>query len=185
MAFNLLCVLRCIEKLFNYRRTDRMKKLVYSAMTALMGVLLLSCSKPIEKSPQNLSPSSPSSPVQPLPSPTPKASPIVPGPSPSSEPSPLLVGVATALTVSADLDDSSIFQETIYVNLSSSESAIIHYTLDGSDPSDSSPLYTDSIAIDESSTLKFLVTDSDRRKSGIETKKYLIDQVRLLLILGI
>ncbi|MGB9978612.1 chitobiase/beta-hexosaminidase C-terminal domain-containing protein [Methanobacterium sp.] len=62
------------------------------------------------------------------------------------------------------------------VNLVMSEAGSIYYTTDGTTPTTSSKLYTDSIIISSTTTLKFIAIDKLGNKSPIYTEKYIIDK---------
>ena len=60
------------------------------------------------------------------------------------------------------------------VMLMANEPATIYYTLDGSDPTTSSPLYTSPIEIFHDVTLKFMAIDRAGNESGIAAENYTI-----------
>ena len=62
------------------------------------------------------------------------------------------------------------------VTLKMSESGIIYYTLNGSNPTTSSSKYTSPIKINSTKTLKFFAVDLANNKSPIYTEKYTIDK---------
>lgn len=71
------------------------------------------------------------------------------------------------------------------VILSTDESAFIHYTLDGSEPTRVSPLYAAPIEIDTTATLKFMAVDRAGNASGVRSEAYTLQStagVRRLLV---
>ncbi|MEK8129205.1 chitobiase/beta-hexosaminidase C-terminal domain-containing protein [Paenibacillus filicis] len=57
--------------------------------------------------------------------------------------------------------------------------AAIHYTLDGTEPQASSPVYTQPLAIASDTVLRFIGIDRAGNRSEVVTERYLIDTVRL------
>jgi len=54
--------------------------------------------------------------------------------------------------------------------------AAIHYTLDGSEPTAGSPVYTGPITLDEGEyTLKFFARDNEDNASAVQTRQYIVD----------
>lgn len=79
--------------------------------------------------------------------------------------------------VSADLKG-GLFNEDISVNLlSEDKGAKIYYTLDGSDPTEESIEYKDTLNIKETTTLKFTAINERGKKSSIIKEEYVIDKV--------
>lgn len=60
------------------------------------------------------------------------------------------------------------------VTLTASESATIHYTLDGTGPTRLSPAWTEPIAVDGSTTLRFLAVDAAGNVSDVSSETYTI-----------
>ena len=70
------------------------------------------------------------------------------------------------------------FYETINVSISTStEGATIYYTLDGSDPSESSAEYTAPIEISETTTVKAIAYKDGMNPSNIATSEYAIEDI--------
>jgi alpha-tubulin suppressor-like RCC1 family protein len=63
------------------------------------------------------------------------------------------------------------------VTLTSDEPAVIHYTLDGSAPSATAPLYSAPITIAANAVLKFFATDSSGNVEAVRTERYTIGPV--------
>ena len=61
------------------------------------------------------------------------------------------------------------------VTLSANESAVIHYTVDGSSPNMTSAIYQTPIQITSDTTLRFMASDSVGNLSDIKTESYTID----------
>ncbi len=95
----------------------------------------------------------------------------------------------TVNTEFSDIPDvslvSGIYSENQLVTITSSNSAEIHYTLDGSLPKSSSPLYTSQININNTTTLRFRAFENDKLPSRLVTKSYIIDAEQNLPILSL
>jgi hypothetical protein len=61
------------------------------------------------------------------------------------------------------------------ISLSASELATIYYTLDGTDPTTASSIYSEPITISSSKTLKFMAVDTAENQSTVNTETYTID----------
>jgi hypothetical protein len=61
------------------------------------------------------------------------------------------------------------------ISLSASELAVIYYTLDGTDPTTTSSIYSEPITISSSKTLKFMAVDTAENQSTVFTETYTID----------
>jgi hypothetical protein len=61
------------------------------------------------------------------------------------------------------------------ISLSASELATIYYTLDGSDPTTNSSIYSEPITISSSKTLKFMAVDTAENQSTVFTETYTVD----------
>jgi fibronectin type 3 domain-containing protein len=61
------------------------------------------------------------------------------------------------------------------ISLSASELATIYYTLDGTDPTTASSIYSEPITISSSKTLKFIAVDTAENQSTVNTETYTID----------
>jgi hypothetical protein len=61
------------------------------------------------------------------------------------------------------------------ISLTASELATIYYTLDGTDPTTTSSIYSEPITISSSKTLKFLAVDTAENQSTVITETYTID----------
>jgi hypothetical protein len=155
------------------------KNLILAALTA---TLFVSCNSRDKDNP---------SPTSPVPvgaaSPSSLPTPVVSN-QPSGGPNPPIsqdIPNKTTLTVMADVSDESALVGPVEIKLTSSQPAMIRYTLDGSDPDDSSELYSKTLVLEDSGTLKFVASLADGSKSPIEARNYLIDHQRPFLILGI
>ncbi len=67
------------------------------------------------------------------------------------------------------------FSTPVDVTLSASKPATIHYTIDGSNPTPSSPTYAGPIHLIQSTTLKFIGIDSAGATSAVATETYTIN----------
>jgi hypothetical protein len=61
------------------------------------------------------------------------------------------------------------------ITLSASELATIYYTLDSTDPTTTSSIYSEPITISSSKTLKFMAVDTAENQSTVNTETYTID----------
>jgi len=78
-------------------------------------------------------------------------------------------------SVSAD-PPGGVFNSTQFVTLTSSENSTIYYTVDGSEPSNSSSVYTSPIEIAVDTDLNFFAqATSDNHTTGVVTESYTID----------
>ena len=66
------------------------------------------------------------------------------------------------------------YNGTQSITLSADEQAYIFFTMDDSDPTTDSPLYTDPIQIDQSTTLKFMAVDTAGNQSAVDSELYTI-----------
>jgi len=80
----------------------------------------------------------------------------------------------TAPTTTASLP-SGTYNTGQSVSLSANEPAVIYYTTNGSTPTTSSTIYTSSIPVFSSTTLKFFAVDSAGNKESIKTEVYTIE----------
>ena len=100
---------------------------------------------------------------------SPCAAPVVAAPKPAYKPPP-----APALSAAFDPAPGE-FQQAQQVALSSpTPGAVIHYTTDGSTPTAASPVYSAPIAVEQSSTIRTLVTAPDVPDSSISEGAYVI-----------
>ena len=65
--------------------------------------------------------------------------------------------------------------------LSANEAATIYYTLDGTTPTTASTIYTSSITISASATLKYFGKDAVGNTSAVQTQSYIISSVDLVI----
>lgn len=79
---------------------------------------------------------------------------------------------STAPIVNASLKGGSYYYLPLNVSLTASEPATIYYTLDGTIPTVDSLIYTDSIIINTTQTIKFMAVDSSGILSSVYTEKY-------------
>ncbi|HEX2728332.1 MAG TPA: chitobiase/beta-hexosaminidase C-terminal domain-containing protein, partial [Rubrobacteraceae bacterium] len=70
-----------------------------------------------------------------------------------------------------------VFNAPQQVKILSSEPAKIHFTTDGSKPTQRSPLYKAPIPVDKTETIKAIALDSAGNKSGVASWDYTIDNV--------
>jgi hypothetical protein len=77
------------------------------------------------------------------------------------------------------------FHGAISVSLTAAKDAIIRYTLDGSDPSETSAVYTQPIAIGETTVLRARAYQEGLRESKIVTNTYLIGLYHQLPVISI
>ena len=68
------------------------------------------------------------------------------------------------------------FLGPITVSLLTEEGAVTRYTLDGTSPSETSPVYTGPILLEKNTDLKFFSTDSSGNKEEIRTETYQIPE---------
>ena len=80
----------------------------------------------------------------------------------------------TVPTVNADLKGGSNYYSPLKINLTANKPGKIYYTLNGTNPTISSTLYTDIIIIYTSQTLKFMAIDNSGTLSQVYSEKYLI-----------
>jgi hypothetical protein len=80
----------------------------------------------------------------------------------------------TPPTVSANPKGGSYTSEQS-ISLSASELATIYYTLDGTNPTVTSSIYSEPITISSSKTLKFIAVDTAENQSTVYTETYTID----------
>ena len=78
---------------------------------------------------------------------------------------------ATPPDVTAD-PAGGVYTSPVLVTLSASEPATIYYTIDGTDPTLSSSVYNEPVAISENTTLKFFAVDAAGTQSIIVTEIY-------------
>jgi LPXTG-motif cell wall-anchored protein len=71
----------------------------------------------------------------------------------------------------------NLYNKTQKVILTSSKDGVIYYTIDGSEPTESSFRYDGSINIDKSTTLKFIGIDMSGTPSKVYTEEYVIDMI--------
>jgi len=67
------------------------------------------------------------------------------------------------------------YTHPVSVRLKSEEGAVIHYTLDGSDPDATSPVFSKALALREDASLKFFAIDRAGNSEKINTEKYRIN----------
>ena len=92
---------------------------------------------------------------------------------------------ATATTLAADTTPPVVtasvaggtYNSTQYVALSANEPATIYYTINGTTPTVSSPVYATPISISTTTTLKYFGRDTAGNSSLMQKQKYLIDTV--------
>lgn len=72
---------------------------------------------------------------------------------------------------------SGIYNQFITITLTSNEPATIYYTLDGTNPTENSTIYTTPVNVYETKTLKFFGKDSVGNKSNIQTIIYTINSI--------
>jgi C1A family cysteine protease/fibronectin type 3 domain-containing protein len=80
-----------------------------------------------------------------------------------------------ALSVSADVKGGTYYKD-ISITLNPSRAANIYYTLDGTEPSSGSIIYSSPISITGNKMLKFYAEDSQGYKSDSVTENYIIDK---------
>ena len=80
---------------------------------------------------------------------------------------------STAPSISTNLNGGSYYSP-LNVSLTSSEPATIYYTLDGSNPTRDSPIYTGPISIKTSQIIKFMAVDTSGTLSYVYTSNYKI-----------
>lgn len=69
------------------------------------------------------------------------------------------------------------YYETQNVTIScSTDGAVIHYTLDGTDPTEASPVYNEALVVDESTTIKAMAVKDGYNNSAIAEASYNIQQ---------
>ncbi|MDP5275627.1 extracellular catalytic domain type 1 short-chain-length polyhydroxyalkanoate depolymerase [Chengkuizengella axinellae] len=71
--------------------------------------------------------------------------------------------------------DSGTYNSSIQVELTTNEEATTYYTIDGSEPSTGSLVYTDPITISETTTLKYFSVDLAGNTENTQEKSYTID----------
>jgi hypothetical protein len=94
-------------------------------------------------------------------------------------------GTAADLTppvTTASPAGAGIHQGSLTVTLSVNEPAVTHYTLDGTLPDASSPVYSGPLAIDRTLTLRFFSVDTAGNVEAVKAEHYPIDIVHLLLL---
>lgn len=70
-----------------------------------------------------------------------------------------------------------MFNSFVTIELNANESSVIYYTLDGSNPNETSLIYTKPVDIFETKTLKFFGKDMFGNKSNIQTAIYTITNI--------
>ncbi|PGZ96930.1 hypothetical protein COE51_16295 [Bacillus pseudomycoides] len=94
------------------------------------------------------------------------------------------VNVTTTNTIPSDTTppvvtanpNGGTFSSSQNITLSASETATIYYTLDGTTPTISSPVYSNPINISNTTTLKYIGKDSAGNISSVQTQVYTINQ---------
>ena len=89
----------------------------------------------------------------------------------------------TAPTVTA-APGGGVYDAPESVTLSASEPSLIYYTIDGSDPSASSPQYGSPLCISTSTTLKFVAVDRAGNRSAVASESYLFQDTKWRTIFG-
>ena len=70
--------------------------------------------------------------------------------------------------------DEGTYQNSVTVSLSVNEEAITYYTIDGTTPAVSSPVYTTPLTFTETTTLKFFSVDESGNVENVKTKVYTV-----------
>jgi chitobiase/beta-hexosaminidase-like protein/Big-like domain-containing protein len=86
----------------------------------------------------------------------------------------LLVTIDTGAPTAVSTPAGGTYTSALSVSLTPSEQSTLYYTLDGSAPTPSSFLYTTSIPISQSTTLKFIAVDVAGNQSVVVTQTYTI-----------
>lgn len=73
------------------------------------------------------------------------------------------------------------YREAQYVTLAANESATIYYTIDDSEPTTASTVYSGAIAIYENTTLKFFAVDTAGNAEAVQTESYIIERLTTIL----
>ncbi|WP_245628046.1 extracellular catalytic domain type 1 short-chain-length polyhydroxyalkanoate depolymerase [Shouchella shacheensis] len=68
------------------------------------------------------------------------------------------------------------FTEPVSVTLTASEGSVIHYTVDGNEPTRSSSVYEEPLTIEEDATLKFMAVDEAENQSDTVTEIYTFEE---------
>ena len=77
------------------------------------------------------------------------------------------------------------FKAPMTVEITAAEGATVHYTLDGSDPTEASPLYTEPVAINKTAPLRARAFVDGLRPSQIITNTYLINLYHELPVISL
>lgn len=93
---------------------------------------------------------------------------------PSVEPLPEADTIPPELILSPSGGNYSVAQ---IITLTTNETAMIYFTLDGSQPSESSAVYSDALNIAESTVLKFFAVDAAGNRSAIQMAEYVLENV--------
>jgi poly(hydroxyalkanoate) depolymerase family esterase len=92
-----------------------------------------------------------------------------------------ITGDITAATTVANPPSGS-FTSSVTVQLTTNEPATIHYTTDGTIPSTSSPVYSESLNFTTDTTLKFFSVDRSGNIENVKTENYTISQSTSIMI---
>lgn len=79
---------------------------------------------------------------------------------------------STAPTASADLKGGSYYYSPLTISLTASKPGNIYYTLDGTNPTASSPIYRSPLTLYTSQTIKFMTIDTSGTLSGVYLETY-------------
>ena len=83
--------------------------------------------------------------------------------------------VTEGLTITSSIKGGTYNKEQTLKLTASDKNATIYYTLDGSDPTESSSEYSEPIKISKTTTVKSIAVDKKGNKSAINIQKYVID----------
>jgi hypothetical protein len=81
----------------------------------------------------------------------------------------------TIVPITTGTPAGGVYAAGLLVFLTTSETATIHYTSDGSTPTIASMVYTDPIAVVATSTLRYFAVDQVGNSEGVKTVEYTID----------
>lgn len=78
--------------------------------------------------------------------------------------------------ISLDKASGTYNDQVLYVTVTTDEPAVVKYSLDGRDPTEASPVYTQAIAISSNTTLKLFATDILGNRSEVVSETYTFDR---------
>jgi type V secretory pathway adhesin AidA len=109
--------------------------------------------------------------------PTPTTTPI---PTPTSTPTPTPTPIPSATVATPEISpNGGSFRRKVSVTITCATSgAAIHYTIDGSTPTASSPLYTQPILLKKSAVVRAIAIKNGSTDSGIASASFFVNRVR-------